>query len=928
MKLQFEPNQQYQLNAIQAVMGIFDGQPKNSSGVIAGWMDLGLEGQQLSLEATSARGNVLNLYPEQIKENTHNVQLANSLEKSLLLMEPDELPERQSHFNIMNSDGKSYRLYSNLLAYENNFSIEMETGTGKTYVYLRTIHELHEKYGWKKFIIVVPSVAIREGVLKNLEITKSHFDELYNKPEANHYVWDPKKRGQARDFATSDTLQIMVITIDSFAKNQNIMNRDSDYGKPLNYIKATNPIVILDEPQNMETPIRKAAIESLNPLCILRYSATHKHTYNLLYRLTPVDAYDKGLVKKIEVHSVLSEDSFNDAYISLLKIEKRGKSTLLAHIEIDTSDVRGLQRKVVKVQPGDDLEQITKRSIYNSYTVEAIDPIDNAIEFSNGKIVYAGQKDDSLREEIIKRQIELTVEDHFEKQKQLNAEGVKVLSLFFIDKVANYREYTENGFIKGKFARWFEEVYEKISQKPKYVGVLDGLKAGDVHNGYFAQDKAGNWKDSRDSSGEGGKTKDDDGAYNLIMKDKERLLDMNEPLRFIFSHSALREGWDNPNVFNICTLNETSSEMKKRQEIGRGLRLPVNSQGARVRDDSINILTVVANESYADFSRKLQSEIEDETGISFAGRVKNRDNRKRIKLTKNLALDPSFKELWDKIKYKTTYHVNIDSDELVTRTAKLLKEVFISRPQINTVRTVIEKMGTEFQTRETLGVARSAQQDVSRVPNVLEAIQNRTYLTRQVIFKVLDVSNMIGKIPVNPQQVIDEVSIAINRAKNALAVDGIKYEKTGGEYDMRLFENKELETYLYDSALKSGAIKVVDENKTVYDYVAVDSEVEYNFMYSLEGDDNVKFYVKLPNWFTIDTPLGKYNPDWAVVLEHDEKIYFVAETKGTKDINDESLRGGERGRILSGKAHFGVLGVPYVGPVNNFASALRKLDGE
>lgn len=612
MKLQFEPNQQYQLDAIKAAVDVFTGQPKESEPIpFPGQAALEFKGQQLTLETVSARGNVLALSSTQVAQNTHAIQQLNAITKSEVVGTGLSVPAvtpAVAEYGVL-KDGL-------------NFSIEMETGTGKTYVYLRTIHELHQEYGWKKFMIVVPSVAIREGVLKNLEITREHFADLYNKPEMNYYVWDSKKIGMAREFATNDTLQIMVITIDSFAKAENVMNKISEYGRPLDFIRAANPIVIIDEPQNMETEIRREAIANLNPMCTLRYSATHKHPYNMLYRLTPVDAYDKGLVKKIEVHSVVSEDSYNDVYIAVIKIERNGKNRLLAQLELDISSDHGLRRKIVKIAPGDDLARTTKRTLYEGYVVESISFTDQSVEFSNGKILYVGQHDEGLHEEIIKRQIEVTIEDHFEKQARLNGQGVKVLSLFFIDKIANYREYADGGYTKGKFAIWFEEAYERVSQKPRYIDVLKNLSANEVHDGYFAKDKSGNWKDSRDNKGEGGKTKEDDVAYNLIMKEKERLLDMNTPLRFIFSHSALREGWDNPNVFNICTLNETTSEMKKRQEIGRGLRLPVNDRGERVRDDGVNILTVIANESYADFSRKLQTEIEDETGISFGSRIK------------------------------------------------------------------------------------------------------------------------------------------------------------------------------------------------------------------------------------------------------------------------------------------------------------------
>ena len=915
MKLQFDSSLDYQLDAINAVVDVFAGQIKSDSSFIVGQAELGLEGQQLSLEATSARGNVLSLMPEQIINNVHSIQDRNMLERSEIAPGGFEFPVE---FPLEISTPK--------LQHDLNLSIEMETGTGKTYVYLRTIHELHQKYGWKKFIIVVPSVAIREGVMKNLEITREHFAAEYDNPEMNFYVWDSKKTGQAREFATNDTLQIMVITIDSFAKAQNVMNRQSDYGRPLDFIKATHPVVILDEPQNMETDIRRNAIASLSPLCTLRYSATHKHLYNLLYRLTPVDAYDKGLVKKIEVHSVQSEDNYNDAYINVLSLERQSKTRSFAKIEVDASDEYGLQRKTIKAFPGDDLEAKTGRSVYAGYYVESINHGDDCVEFSNGKVVYVGQRDESLHDDIIKRQIELTIDDHFDKQRRLGS-GVKVLSLFFIDKVANYREYTANGAQKGKFAKWFEEAYAKVASKPKYAGVMDGLSASEVHDGYFAADKSGQWKDSRDTKGEGGRTKDDDTAYNLIMKDKERLLDVGEPLRFIFSHSALREGWDNPNVFQICTLNETSSQMKKRQEIGRGLRLPVNVEGQRVYDDSINVLTVVANESYAEFSRKLQTEIEEETGIHFGGRIKNRDDRQVVRFQKSRALDPAFKELWDKIKHKTTYRVAIDTEKLVTEAASELAQVSISKPNIADVKNLIDSMGNDngFMVRETGFNTYAARQTEVKIPNLLADIQRRTQMTRRVIFDVLDRAGMFEQMAINPQQVIDETVRAINRVKQRLAVDGIKYHRTGEYYDMTLFENGELQTYLYDAVVKSGAIAVTDQTKTVYDYVAVDSEVEREFMQSLEDNADVKFYIKLPSWFKIDTPVGKYNPDWAVAFDGDRRIYFVAETKGSDDINNNHLSANERSKIIAARQHFAEINVPYAAPVRSLRQALTMV---
>ena len=910
MKLQFENNLDYQLEAISAIVDIFEGQPY-SEGTLGNIDTIG----QISIEGASAVGNNLILDDANLLTNVWAIQDKNKLQQSA----PGDFIARESFIlasQLVPGDmpGLSSR----------DFTIEMETGTGKTYVYLRTIHELRKKYGWKKFIIVVPSVAIKEGVLKNLEITKEHFTSLYDNQEMNYYVWDPKKRGQARQFATSDTLQIMVITIDSFAKAENIMNKTGDFGTPLDFIKATHPIVIVDEPQNMETEKRKNAIDSLNPLCTLRYSATHKNYYNLMYSLNPVDAYDKGLVKKIEVDSVMSENTYSGAYILLNKIERVGKSKLLANVEIDKDDKYGLQRRIMKLEPGDDLAEITGRSVYDGYILDRIDAKNKSIEFTNGKTFYVGQKDENLQEDIIKYQIERTIENHFEKEARLAEQGIKVLSLFFIDKVANYREYTEAGFSKGKFALWFEQAYEKVRSRPRFNGVLADLDKEKVHDGYFAADKNGVWKDSKDVGGEGARTSADTGAYELIMRDKERLLGMDEPLRFIFSHSALREGWDNPNVFNICTLNETYSEMKKRQEIGRGLRLPVNSDGERIRDDNINILTVVANESYEDFSKKLQTEIESETGASFGGRIKNKENRKRVKLTKRLELDPSFKELWDKIKHKTKYSVEFSNSELIAETVKRLDEVIIRKPKIVNTITKITKMSGGMTSGVRDGGYTKVGENVT-VPNILERISNHTYATKEVVFNILDQSGLIGKIMINPELVIDEVSEKVNQSLKHLMVDNIKYEKTGSEWDMRLFENKELETYIYDQTMKSGAINVKNPDKTIYDYIDIDSENEANYLQSLEARDDIKFYLKLPSWFKIDTPLGTYNPDWAVVFDDDERVYFVAETKSTNDLYDGHLGNDERDNIIASREHFKAIDVEFIAPTNSLIDTIEKV---
>lgn len=881
MKLKFEANQQYQLDAINAIIETFEGQSLESGDFE---VEMAPPADQLQMGNELLIGNRLELQEESILKNLQGIQTRfnETHEKS-----NDETGEKFGGIEMSEVlDGM-------------NFSVEMETGTGKTYTYIRTIHELNQKYGFKKFIIVVPSIAIKEGTIKNLEITKEHFSMLYNNPKMDFYVYDPKKRGQLKNFATTNALQVLVINIDSFAKkDSNIIYQESDWGVPIEYIKAVKPIVIVDEPQNMETEIRKRAISNLNPLCTLRYSATHKHPYNLLYKLDPVRAYDLGLVKKIEVDSVFSEDAYNEAYIKVVKFVRKGKGKIAVQLEIDKSDDYGLQKKTISMEPGDDLYLLSgKRDVYEGFMLENIYSQDGYIEFSNGKTFYLGQKDEGLHEDIIKYQIKKTVENHFEKEAKLKDKGIKVLSLIFIDRVANYRQYSENGFVKGKFAEWFEEAYREMQSKPKFKGVLEH-SAEKVHNGYFAADKkTGQWKDSKDAKGEGGKSKDDEQTYELIMKEKEKLLDAKTPLRFIFSHSALREGWDNPNVFQICTLDETRSDMKKRQEIGRGLRLPVNQGGERVFDQNINILTVIANESYEDFARSLQNEIEEECGVSFTGRIKNKKERRKVQLKKGYQLDSNFKDLWERIKHRTRYSVDYDTEELVRESVKLLSEITVARPKISNVRVRIEMdekgLGTEVITSS--GQMIDDEGTLSVIPDVISGIQGRTKLTKVTIYQMLKEAGKIEDILINPQQLLDEASLLINQALKKMMVDGIKYEKIAGEeWEMQRFENEELEGYL------NKMVEVKDQDKTLYDYIVVDSVgVEGRFAKDLESREDVKFYIKLPWWFKIDTPIGGYNPDWAIVFENDKRVYFVAETKSAGEIRES-----EQMRIQCGKAHF------------------------
>lgn len=782
-----------------------------------------------------------------------------------------------------------------------HFSIEMETGTGKTYVYLRTIYELNKQYGFKKFVIVVPSVPIREGVLKNLQITHEHFQTLYDNTPMRFYVYDRNKISQLRGFAAGDNIEVLVINIDSFAKDENVINKPNDKlngQEPIKFIQQVNPIVIVDEPQNMESEKRSAAIDNLNPLCTLRYSATHRNLYNLIYSLNPVKAYDLGLVKQIEVDSVLEEHSLNGAFVELISVTAT-KKTISAKVTIDCNDNDGVKRKTVTVKAGDDLYELSnEREIYrNGYIIEAIDAVEGSVSFSNNDILYKGEKRDDLNNEVMKAQIRSTIEEHLKKELKLNKLGIKVLSLFFIDRVANYRSYNEDGSeMKGKFAIWFEEIYKELITNLKYQS-LNVYPIEKIHNGYFSQDKKGHLKDTS------GETQADDNTYNLIMKDKETLLDMQNPLRFIFSHTALREGWDNPNVFQICTLNETKSEMKKRQEIGRGLRLSVNQSGERIYDKNINRLTVIANESYNDFAKALQTEISTECGVDFSGRIKPKRDRVTVKYWKGFEADPRFLEIWDKIKGKTTYRVVYDTCELIKQSGKSIKEMpAITAPVIHSTKMKMnitdEGIGGNLASDVTVKYERSYP-----IPDVLGYIQNRTELTRSTIWKILEVSGRIDDLPRNPQLFMDYAVSAIKRVLYALMIDGIKYQRIGNEeYEMRLFEAQELEIYLNDYTFK-----VSDSNKTIYEeFVPLDSTVENQFAKDCESIKQVKFYFKLPDWFKIPTPIGSYNPDWAVVFENERKIYFVAETKdtGTTPVDLDKLHLSEKLKIRCGIAHF------------------------
>lgn len=878
MKLHFDSKQEYQIKAVESVIKLFEGQTINK-----GEFELTVNSNGFGF-SDFGFGNRQELSHEDILNNLKSVQKENDIE-----------PSQKLDSISYNEPGENNN-QKNVETRFPNFTIEMETGTGKTYVYLRTIYELNKVYGFAKFVIVVPSIAIREGVLKNLEITDEHFQMLYNRPPVNFYVYDAKRLPQLKSFATNNAIQILIINIDSFAKDSNIINqyRDSTNGqRPIEYVQAVSPIVILDEPQNMETDIRKKAVANLNPLFVLRYSATHKFIYNLIYKLDPVKAYDLGLVKQIEVDSVFSENDFNKAFIKLESI-KSTKTKVTATVKIDVNTNSNVQRKSVKVDSKNyDLYQLSNnREQYKDLLVSEINSEKGFIELSDGTVLYLGETQGALTDQIMKIQIQKTVEEHFVKESKLKTSGVKVLSLFFIDRVANYRDYDSNGnVIKGKFAQWFEEAFNRYQKK--FSGVLS-YQIDSVHNGYFAQDKTGRFKDSKT-----GESKEDDDTYHLIMKDKERLLDINEPLRFIFSHSALREGWDNPNVFQICTLNETVSEMKKRQEIGRGLRLCVDQSGMRLMDKNINRLTVIANESYEEFASRLQKEIEDECGVKFTGRIKDKRKRETVKLKKGYELDKNFLDLWEKIKHKTRYRVDYSTEELIKRASLAIRKMpAINPPIIKSIKTDVKivKEGVEGSLLNFGQYKVNEAQD--EIPDVAGYIQNKTELTRSTIISILKSSGRLKDVLLNPQLFLDQTVKEIDTVLTDLMVEGIKYEKLGGTeyYKMELFAEKEIEAY------RENLYQVKNLEKTLYNYIEFQSNVEKQFAEDCESNVQVEFYIKLPHWFVINTPIGKYNPDWALIFKNDEKIYFVAETKYTLD--PQKLYSSENYKIKCGEKHF------------------------
>lgn len=898
-------------------------------------------------------------------------------------------------------------------------------GTGKTYVFIRTIMELNKKYGFKKFVIVVPSLAIKEGIHHSLKTTESHMKSLYSNETYDYFVYDSDHLDEINSFATADHISIMIINIQAFNRSfgntetlskANIIHRPNDRGPegraPIELIQETNPIVIIDEPQSTSnTKKSREAIASLNPMSCIKYSATHIKPKNVIYRLNAVDAHDLQLVKQIEVISFEEEDNYEDAYIRLIKTGNP-KSGIYADIEIDEKLKYGVSRTIIRVKHGDDLyERSGDRNVYKGFQVSEIDSEKNIVKFTARPEVlsldnYIGGIDDDLYKKL---QIEATIRSHLDKELRLNKKGIKVLSLFFIDRVKNYRIYNDDGtYNKGKYALIFEELYKKIIMEDKYKELRKAIKDIDqysknVHHGYFSQDKAGT-KDIKFVETNTGNSQNDDYAYELIMKDKERLLSFDSNLKFIFSHSALREGWDNPNVFQICTLNESYSDIKKRQEIGRGLRLAVNQEGERQHGFSINTLTVIANESYNVFCNTLQKEYEEDAGIRFGFieehtyaniivvkegkeerlgteaskaivksfkskeyiakdgevleklktaldnnllevpkeyeeykkdiiartkqavegvKIKKAKEKEKVKLNKERYLSPEFKELWNKIKYKTMFQVDFSTEDLINKCLIEIKGTLTGKQRrVAQLKAMIDIKEGGITAKETNKNREYGMDKVKlgALPDVVTNLQNATDLTRKTIINILVKSETLDIFQLNPQVYMQDMANIINSVKEKFIVDGIKYSKIDNDnfYSQKLFELEEVYGYLNDNLIES--------ERGIFDYVVYDSDIEEKFARELENNKDVLVYVKLPNWFKIPTPLGGYNPDWAILINDngEEKFYFVAETKSTLDRS--KYRPSEAKKIDCGIEHFKALGedINYV-VATNLDDVLNKI---
>lgn len=1004
MKLRYK-HQRFQTEAALAVANAFTGQPK-SDGQSDHIVDQGVN-QDLFVVKGFGNKNVI-LAPEAVCENVRAIQTEQGLKPV------EQLQQLQGVGTAL--------------------TIEMETGTGKTYTYIKTMYELNARYGWTKFVVVVPSIAIREGVLKSFESMQEHFAQEYGK-RTQYFVYNSKQLSKIDAFASDAGMHVMIINTQAFNASMDeekstdkmekgklkkadkaariIFERRDEFGsrRPIDVLAQTHPIMIIDEPQSVlgvdkKNKTRKG-IAMFKPLFTLLYSATHRKgdIYNMVYKLDAIDAYNQKLVKKIEVKGIRQIGSTaTNGYVYLEEIVI-GKGNPQARISFDIKTQTGTKQVNKLVDERFNLkEQSGGLAEYdNNFIVERIDGRLGIVRFLNGLTLHEGDAVGSVNEDYIRRiQIRETIRTHLERERQLYGQNIKVLSLFFIDHVDSYKHY-EGEDSKGKFAKMFEEEYNRVLSEmlpsftdEAYLRYLSDPRnaASKVHKGYFSMDKKSKMVESKERQGE-----NEERAFDLIMKDKERLLSLSEPVRFIFSHSALKEGWDNPNVFQICTLKNSDNETKKRQEVGRGMRLCVNQKGERQDADVLgdhvfdtNILTVIASESYEDFAKKLQTEMaeacadrptvitpnlfedkiytmEDGTNgkldinqaraiynelirqdyvndegtltaryfddkrngsldfgksndmkdsiiaildtVFTRSIVKPEDGRKPklAKFQKDNFAKKEFQELWKRINRRTYYQVNFDTSDLVKKSVKAVDDLL----KVTEIRIVVEGGSMEkIRDKESLEAGVAMTQGNIRTIHLTEAVGkgvtydligqlvSATGLTRKTIVEILKGIKpaTFCMFKMNPEEFIIKTARIINDCKALAVIQCIKYEKLNDEFSTDIFTENALRGKL--------GVNAIESVKSLYDLVVLDSMgTEKNFAESLEHEDDVVVYTKLPRGFYINTPMGKYNPDWAVAFREGsvKHVYFIAETKGTDDLPSD-LRGTENSKIECARKHF------------------------
>ena len=1016
MRIQYK-HQKFQADAARAVVEVFTGQPYLTPTYM---MDRGINYQQsltddIDFTGWSNQKIVPELNDQLILDNLQKIQRANQITPS------KKLEGRSEGFNL---------------------TIEMETGVGKTYTYIKTMYELNRAYGWSKFIIVVPSIAIREGVYKSFEMTQEHFAEEYGK-KIRFFIYNSKQLAEIDRFASDGSINVMIINSQAFnAKGKDArriyMKLDEFRSRrPIDIIAKTNPIMIIDEPQSVEGKQTKKNLKQFNPMITLRYSATHKSDsiYNMVYRLDAMEAYNKRLVKKIAVKGITETGSTaTDSYLYLESINlSKGNPTATLQFEVKMAS--GAPKKKSRiVTERDNLYDYSKglEEYKNGFVVSHIDGRDDSVEFINGIKIYAGDVVGAVDEDQLRRiQIRETILSHLQRERQLFYKGIKVLSLFFIDEVANYREYdAANQPVNGKYAVMFEEEYEDILNNMQlslgeddYIKYLQSIPASKTHAGYFSVDGKGKMINSKVGRKE--TTSDDVSAYELIMKNKELLLDRDpkkSPVRFIFSHSALREGWDNPNVFQICTLKQSSSDVRKRQEVGRGLRLCVNQNGERMDVNAlgndvhnVNVLTIIASESYDSFAKGLQTEmaeavadrpkavtrdlfvdklVKDDQGNEFLitsdvasaihfdlivngyinklgeltdkyyedkanGEIKIAEEAKDIasgvieiidSIYDSKAMQPEnarsnnvelqvddeklnskeFKALWSKINAKSVYVVDFDTDELIRKSiasldSKLRVAKIYFKVETGAMDSIKSKedliAGASFVKEESgsYGVSVAANSNVKY--DLIGKLVDETGLTRKAIIAILRGIQpyVFNQFKDNPEEFITKAAQLINDQKATAIIEHITYDVLDEQYGTDIFTDPTIKGKLGVNAMKA--------KKHLYDHIVYDSSNERDFATDLDTNTDVAVYVKLPDGFYISTPVGHYNPDWAIAFYEGsvKHIYFVAETKGS--MNSMQLRLIEESKIHCAREHFKAIsnGNVVYDVVDSYTSLMEKV---